>query len=48
MKSEIIPVTMHSPDEKDFRGNKHRFTKEKSCLINLLAFYDGVTVSVGK
>lgn len=34
--------------DKVTRGNQRDFTKDKSCLTDMVAFYDGVTASMYK
>jgi len=40
----ILEVIIKQVEEKrDIRSSQHGFTKRKSCLTNLIAFYDGMT-----
>ncbi|CAM5165400.1 unnamed protein product [Natator depressus] len=39
-------ILKHLEERKVIRNRQHRFTKDKSCLTNLIAFYDEITGSV--
>ncbi|CAM5133163.1 unnamed protein product, partial [Natator depressus] len=39
-------VLKHLEERKGIRNSRHGFTKGKSCLTNLIAFYDKITVYV--
>jgi len=44
----MAAILRHMKGRQVIWENQHVFTKDKSCLISLVAFYDDVTLSVDK